>query len=300
MTRTAVIAGGSGGIGRSLANHLSAQGYAVSVLSRGKNDGPHTSVVWDGQSYGEWAASLEGADLLVNLCGSPINQAWTPARVSVIRSSRVDPTNLIGHAVSRAADPPRVWLNANATGIYGGVGRAPVSESTRPGTDQLALIANEWSEALWQHRLPATKRIEARFGVVLGPFGALPKLVRLAHAFMGAPAGKGTQHVPWIHIHDLCRLVEFSASTIPQGIVNFVAPEPVTNAGLMHSLADRLGRPRLPAVPAPVFRFVARLTGNQPEIILTGRRVLPVIALANGFQFSFPTLESALNDLVAT
>lgn len=47
---------------------------------------------------------------------------------------------------------------------------------------------------------------------------------------LGGPIGSGKQPLPWIHIDDLCRLIQFSAENEKvRGALNAVAPEVVTN-----------------------------------------------------------------------
>ena len=70
-----VIPGGSGQVGTILARHLHAQGHHVPVLARNKHTVPWQIIVWDGTSLGVWAATLNGADVLINLndSSSPID-----------------------------------------------------------------------------------------------------------------------------------------------------------------------------------------------------------------------------------
>ncbi len=64
-----ILAGGSGFLGRSLAEVLAARGYRVVVLTRSPSiDTARIAeeVFWDGKTVGDWAHSLNGAAAVVN------------------------------------------------------------------------------------------------------------------------------------------------------------------------------------------------------------------------------------------
>lgn len=47
---------------------------------------------------------------------------------------------------------------------------------------------------------------------------------------LGGPMGTGKQILPWIHLEDLCRLIQYCLETKScQGVLNAVAPDIVTN-----------------------------------------------------------------------
>jgi NAD dependent epimerase/dehydratase family enzyme len=66
----------------------------------------------------------------------------------------------------------------------------------------------------------------------------------------------------------------------------------------MREFARTLGRVlHRPALfPVPAFALRLRF-GEGASVMLTGQRVLPVRAQAEGFHFAHPTLEGALADL---
>ena len=81
------------------------------------------------------------------------------------------------------------------------------------------------------------------------------------------------------------------------GAYNGTAPTPVTNRDFARTLGATLNRPAL--IPTPAFALRLGF-GEMAELLLTGQRVLPAHALAEGFAFRFPTLERALDDLLRT
>jgi len=58
---------------------------------------------------------------------------------------------------------------------------------------------------------------------------------------------------------------------------------------------------RMPiGIPAPEFaiRLGAKLIGTEPELILNSSFVVPKLLMEAGFQFTFPSSDKALEDLL--
>ena len=68
-----VLAGGTGFLGKALAQFFAEKEYEVVVLGRNNElpvDFPKARLVtWDARTSGSWMKELEGAKALVNLCG---------------------------------------------------------------------------------------------------------------------------------------------------------------------------------------------------------------------------------------
>jgi NAD dependent epimerase/dehydratase family enzyme len=79
--------------------------------------------------------------------------------------------------------------------------------------------------------------------------------------------------------------------TAVSGPLNLTAPHPETNREFMRTLGGILRRPAFMAVPAFALRA---LLGEMADMLLTGQRVMPAKALALGFEFQYPELETAL------
>ena len=87
-----IIAGGTGFIGQEMIRYFGKDNNIV-VLTRQsantENNRHHYSILvkedlqnlryvkWNGQSTGDWASELEGADLLINLAGKTVNCRYT-------------------------------------------------------------------------------------------------------------------------------------------------------------------------------------------------------------------------------
>jgi len=290
-----VLAGGTGLVGRHLAEALTRKGVQVTLLSR--NPGATAGAVgWEALP-----GVLEGADAVINLAGEGIaDKRWTPSRKSAILASRIDATARLVNAMGALPSPPPVLVNASAVGFYGPMDGRPVREDQPSGKGFLAKVCRAW-EAAADAALPLGIRVvKLRLGVVLAKDGgALPKMALPVKLFQGTRLGHGQQGLSWIHIDDLVRLIiEAASNPAYQGAVNATSPFPVTNETFTRALARRLHRPLLP-VPAFVTRTALTLLFGDmgKEMLLEGSFVYPARAQELGFTFTHERVEDALAGL---
>ena len=147
--------------------------------------------------------------------------------------------------------------------------------------------------------MPGMRKSILRIGFALGPDGgALEMLARLTRFFLGGTVGSGRQFTSWIHIADLNRmfLAAIERDDI-SGVFNATAPNPVTNAEFMREMRRALHRPWSPPVPALVAHIGSWLMRTEASLALGGRRCTPKHFLERGFEFEFPELRGALEDL---
>lgn len=296
-----IIAGGSGFIGTALAGEFSRRGHAVVVLTRSpreRADGVR-EVAWDGAGTGEWIQHLDGAAAVINLTGKNINCPHTPENLLGITASRVNSVQALAAALARTKTPPRVWVQASATGFYGDTGNNLCDETAANGGDALSKICRDWEDAFAAVSVPATRKVTLRIGFVLGrESGALPVLARLTKLFLGGAVGSGRQYISWIHLADLVQIFVAAVENEKlSGIFNAVAPNAVTNAEFMRELRRALHRPWSPPAPELAVKLGARLMGSEPSLALVSQRCAPKRLLAAGFQFQFAELATALRDL---
>ena len=295
-----VLAGGSGFLGRSLAKALLVRGYDVVVLSRtpGTNSG-FREVEWDGAHVGEWIQCLNGAEAIVNLAGRNINCPHTPANLAEILSSRVNSVRAIALSLPHLKKQPRVWVQAGATGFYGDTGDRLCDEHSPAGRDALAGVCQHWENAFDSADAPKTRRVLLRIGFVLGrDGGALPVLSKLTRWFLGGTVGSGRQFISWIHLADVTRM--FVAAIEQEkltGTFNAVGLNPETNRFFMRELRHVLHRPWCPPAPALAVRLGARLMKSEPSLALMSQCCAPVRFMEAGFEFQYPKLRPALENL---
>lgn len=313
--RHIVIAGGSGFLGHALAAHLSARGARVVVLSRHggpagetRFNTPWATVAWDARTVGEWAAHLEGAAGLINLAGRSVDCVKTPDRCDEILRSRVEATRVLGEACRAAKAPPRVWIQMSTAHIYGDPPSARCDEASPTGYGLAPTVGVAWEGAFDGARLPGQRGVVLRTSFVIGRpnpggAGALGTLGLLARAGLGGTVGSGTQGMSWLHEGDLHAIIDRAlAEPAMSGVYVASAPTPVSNRDFMRALRRRAGGLGALgiglAAPATLVRLGAPLVmRTDPELALYGRYVLPARLLAEGFTFTFPTLDAALADL---
>lgn len=296
-----VIAGGSGFIGRALAKEFAARQFEVVVLTRTprqRADGIR-EVAWDGKNPGAWVAHLDGAEAVINLTGKNINCPHTPKNIFRITASRVNSVNAIADALKRAKVPPRVWVQASATGFYGDTGSFSRAENFPSGDNALAEICRQWEAAFDSASTPQTRKVVLRIGNVLGQEGGvLPVLSRLVKFYLGGAAGNGRQYISWIHLADLVQMfVNVVNRNSLSGTFNAVAPGAVTNAEFMRELRRVLGRPWSPPAPKFAIYIGAWLFGSDPTLVLVSQRCSVDKFLEVDFKFQFPQLRVALENL---
>ncbi|WP_395741916.1 TIGR01777 family oxidoreductase [Prosthecobacter sp.] len=303
-----ILAGGTGFLGAVLEKHFASLGWEVVVLTRKPSrDG---EVAWDGESLGEWCRELEDADAIVNLCGRSVDCRYTPANRRLIMDSRLKPTRAIGEAIARCARPPQVWLNCSSATIYRHTFGTPWDETgadftpTHAVHDEFSLeVIHAWEGAFNTAPAPHTRKVALRTTMVLGHArnSVFPVLRRLARLGLGGRMGSGRQFVSWLHQEDFCRAVEWLVSHEDvSGPVNLAAPNPLTNAEMMGLFRELVGMPAgLPAAEW-MLEIGAFFLRTETELILKSRRVIPGKLLAGGFQFRYPTLQAALQNLAAS
>ena len=294
---TIVLAGGSGFLGRKLAQRLATDGHTAITLSR-RPSGAANQIAWqpDG-SAGALAKHVDGVDAIVNLAGEGIaDKRWTSARKDALRNSRILSTRTLVRAVAGCARPPKVFISGSAIGYYGPHGDEPVTESTPPGDDFLARLCVEWEQEARKVESPSTRLAIVRTGLALDrDGGALKKMLLPFKLGLGATLGSGDQYMPWIHAADWTALVSWMIQNDrASGAFNATAPAPVTNRTFTRTLGRVLHRPAVLHAPALVLRAAL---GELSSALLRGQRVLPAAAEQLGFRFTYRELEPALESL---
>ena len=296
-----VLAGGSGFIGQSLSPFLLSKNYEVIVLTRApsQHHGTVRKVHWDGKTLDDWLEFVNGAFAVVNLTGRSINCRHTPEYRREIIDSRVDSVRVLGQAIARCVQSPKVFVQIAGVGIYGDKGERICDENTASGDNFVTKVCEKWEAAFESLEAPATRKVLLRLGVVLGPKGGfLGLLGRLTRWFLGGQVGNGRQYFSWIHIADLSGMVLASIENQDlTGVFNATSPNPVTNGQFMRELRRALHRPWSPPVPEFATRIGSWLIGTEADLALVSQRCVPKRFQENGFNFEFPTLRQALTNI---
>jgi uncharacterized protein (TIGR01777 family) len=294
-----LISGSHGLVGTALMKSLEPEGHEVFRLVR-YAPSSDAEIEWSPDRYSIALARIEGFDAVVNLAGESIAEGrWTEDKKQRIRESRVKGTKLLGDALANLTNPPKTFICASAIGYYGNRGDEILTETSAPGDDFLAKVCVEWEKATALAKEKGIRVLNTRFGVILDAHGgALAKMLPPFRAGLGGKIGSGKQWMSWIELDDVVGALKFALTNEAlSGPVNFVAPNPVTNAEFTNTLGKVLSRPTL--IPIPAFG-VRLLFGEMGEaLLLAGQRVAPKRLMTEGYQFQYPQLEEALRHVLA-
>lgn len=279
------ISGITGLVGNALSKRLLNSDHAITGLIR--EDFKHDK--------SRLVEKLEGIDAVVHLAGAPILKRWTSKWKDVIYHSRVDTTSLLVSAINSMINPPKMLVSASAVGIYDSI-EVHDEYSTDYDDNFLADVCTAWEREALKVDEEKTSLAIIRLGVVLSSSGgALKKMLMPFKLGLGGKIGDGLQPMPFIHIEDLTRAIEWILSNNKKGIFNMVAPEMVSNIEFTKSLASVLKRPAFMTVPEFALKL---LYGEGASVLTNGQKVVTKRLLEEGFEFEYSDIHSALHNLL--
>ena len=305
-----VIPGGSGQVGSILARAFQKDGHEVIVLSRGAKKSAWRIVEWDAETLGDWAGEFENADVVINLAGRSVNCRYNAENRREIIESRVKSTVIVGEAIGKASNPPKVWLQSATATIYAHRYDAPNDELTgiiggaepdAPDAWNFSIdVAKSWERAANEADTPRTRKVLLRSAMTMSPDknGIFDVMLGLVRKGLGGTSGDGRQYLSWIHDADFVRaiywLIEHEELS---GAVNLAAPNPLPNAEFMRILREAWGT----KIGLPASEWMLKIgvifMRTETELVLKSRRVVPTRLLESGFKFEFPNWEEAAGDL---
>ncbi|KAM6450755.1 epimerase family protein SDR39U1 [Liasis olivaceus] len=292
-----LIGGGTGFIGRNLCQVLKSRGHEVTLISRhpGKN-----RFTWDELSR----LGLPPCEGVVNLAGANVLnplKRWNDSFRQEVVSSRVETTKSLAKAIADAEHPPRAWVLVTGVGYYRPSHTTKYTEESPGGDfDFFSRLVTSWEEAA---KIPggATRQVVVRSGVVLGrDGGAIGQMLWPFRLGLGGPIASGNQPFPWIHVLDLAGIVTHMLEQQGlNGVFNGVSPSAVgtTNRDFAQAMGSALRRPAF--LPLPGFVVRAIFGSERSTMLLEGQCVIPKRTLESAYSFVFPSLSSALQDILA-
>ncbi len=299
-----VLAGGTGNLGNLLISLFREQDHEIVVLSRRKMLKHHPQiqfVQWDGKTQGEWVEALEAADVLINLAGLSINRRFTARNKSLLKSSRIEPTKALGEAISALQIPPKLWVNFSGVSIFNGAKEVQNETSRAYAEDFLGKLAQDWEQVFIDADTPNTEKVILRMSPLLSKqSGMFAELYPLAKYGLGGKVGNGRQMISWIHEEDFVRLVDWIIHAEKrEAIYHACSPNPVSNAEFMKALRDASGKSIGLPLPEPLARIGAFVKGVDPSLLLESVPVTTILTLRNGFNFKFPYIQAAFDQLTS-
>lgn len=293
-----VISGASGFVGGALVRAFRDRGVEVVPLVRRPPAPGGLEQRWAPERGELDPDVVSGAAAVVNLNGRNISKGrWTPQVKHELRSSRLEATETIVHAIERADEPPSMLINASATGFYGDRSGESLDETAPRGDGFLSDLAVDWEAAAAEAVSDRIRVVFIRLGMVLGDGGALRKMLTPFKLGFGGPMGNGRQFWPWITVDDVIGAVEHILTTPGiSGPVNLVAPETVTSRAFARALGEHLGIPAL--VPAPAFALRLVLGEMAEALLLSSQKVKPAVLQETGYEFRAAALAEAFRQVL--
>jgi hypothetical protein len=290
-----LISGGTGFIGKKLAEYLMSMNHNIIVLSRNKAKISHniraiSDVIEINNS--------EKIDVIINLAGAAISKRWSDSYKNELINSRINTTRNIVSLIARMDKKPQLFISASAIGYYGSRNAEFLDETSQPQDEFTHRLCKTWENEALQAEKYGLRVCITRLGVVLGKNGgALQQMLPAFKIGLGGVIGSGRQYFSWVHIDDVIGAFYFLIKNKDAcGIYNLTAPNPLTNSQFTKALGAAIHRPT--CLPMPEF-VVKLLFGEMGEtLLLKGQRVLPEKLQAVGFKFNYPEIEAALDDIL--
>ena len=297
-----LITGATGLIGQEIVSLCLERDISVNYLTTSKSKiekkDNYLGFYWNPKDGKIDINCLNGVDAIINLAGASIGKRWTSKYKKVVIDSRVETAELLFQTLKENKHSVKQIISASAIGIYLDSQTNYYDENSEElGNDFLAEVVTVWETAMDKFATIGLKVSKVRIGLVLADNGgALKQIVKPIKFGAGAAFGTGDQWQSWIHIKDLANIFLYVLEKGIIGIINGVAPNPVSNHELTKTAANVLGRPLiLPNIP----RFFMKLVlGDMHVILFESQRVSSKKIEDLGFTFQYHHLQPALEDLL--
>ncbi|KAL0270913.1 UNVERIFIED_CONTAM: hypothetical protein PYX00_008183 [Menopon gallinae] len=291
-----LVGGGSGFIGRHLMKSLNEKGYGVTIVSRIPGS---QRISWDELRK---SGLPKKTTAVVSLAGQNVldpKKRWTPGFKQNVWTSRVNTTMALAQACLTSSVRPKVFVSISGVGIYSPSQTVEYTEESQVKEfDFLSQLCHAWEGAA-NSCSNIVRTVIIRSGVVLGKNGGMVKQLWLPFFLgLGGPVGPGNQYLPWIHIDDLTNLILYAIENEKvKGVLNGVAPDVITNKEFSTAFAKAMSRPALFQIPT--FALNLALSEERAKIMTEGQKVLPKKTLETGFQFKYPRISDAVQEIVS-
>ena len=297
-----LITGGSGTLGKEIANLVFKKKYEVNILTRNKNLKSHNPQL----KYYYWNPKKEDIDLdcfnnvdcVINLAGFSVFNLWTNVNKTKIFDSRVGSTNFILDIILKKNIKIKSFVNASAIAAYRDSLDFTSSEndSINNPNSFINQVVLKWEDEVkkFEGKLPDISFSIMRIGLVLSKSGGLYKMCKmLSKLFILSPIGSGNQWQSWIHEKDAAKIILSSCENSWRGTYNLVAPNPVKQNELINKIAvfnkSRIIFPNIPSF------LIKSVFGKMSEIIISSQKVKSIKLSDSDFKFKH--IDDALKDL---
>jgi len=297
-----LITGGSGTLGKEIANLVLKKKNEVNILTRNKNLKSHNPRLkyfyWNPKKEDIDLDCFNGVDCVINLAGFSVFSLWTRSNRTKIFDSRVGSTNFILNILQKNKIKIKSFVNASAIAAYRDSSDFISSEndSINNPNSFINQVVVKWEGEVkkFESKLPDISFSIMRIGLVLSKSGGLFKICKMLSKFLIlSPLGSGNQWQSWIHEQDAAKIILLSCENSWRGTYNLVAPKPVKQNELINKIAIfNKSRVIFPNIPSFIVKLVF---GKMSEIILSSQKVESIKLTES--QFSFKNIDDALKDL---
>ena len=296
--KTILITGASGLIGKRLTEILLEKGFIVRHLSRKNGDGIIPTFIWNIENMVIDVKAFENVDAIIHLAGINVgDKRWTASYKNEILNSRILSSDLLVKSVKETSNRIKTIVSASAIGYYGNRSNEISNEDTKPAKDFFGKTCIAWEEAVRKAEEINIRTVQLRTGIVLSKNGgALTELIRPLKFFIKPIFYPGTQIYSWINIDDLCNTYIHSIENEKMnGAYNAVAPNTISYSVLLNEIALIMKRK---VFPFPVFKWMLRIIiGKFADSLYQNINCSSKKLEATGFQFQFPEIKMALENL---
>jgi uncharacterized protein (TIGR01777 family) len=301
MTKTILITGGTGLVGKQLVNLLAKSGYKIHLLTRGNRKTLNPEVrtfKWNIYEREIDKECIEGVDAIIHLAGEEIAaKRWTDERKQQIIDSRTESIKMIYGLLRNNKNQVNHVISASAVGYYGDRGNEILTEDSLPSKDFLAETCIAWEEAVDLGEKLGLRIVKLRSGIILDPTGGvLPQLEKPIKFGLGAIPGSGSQWVSWIHLQDAIGIYRLALENEAiKGVYNMVAPEPITLEKMTKTIARAMKRsPLFFRVPEFALKVVI---GEMSLMVLESTKASSDKIKKAGYIFEYPVIGEAISEI---
>ncbi len=299
---TYLITGATGLVGSVITKQCADQGIKVHYLTTSKDKIRATEneqgFFWNPKTKEIDLNAFKGVTKIIHLAGATVAKRWTESYKKVILNSRIDTSRLLLESLQKIDHSVTQIISASAIGIYpDSLTKYYMESSTDKSDDFLGNVVEKWEEEVDNFSTIGLKVSKVRIGLVLSDKGgALPKMAQPVKFGVGSAFASGKQWQSWIHVKDLAGIFIFLAKNDLGGVFNGVAPDAVSQNKLIKAIGSALEKPVFfPNIPA----FVAKLLlGEMAQLVLSSQRVCSGKIRQHNYQFKYPKIDVALNDLL--
>jgi uncharacterized protein (TIGR01777 family) len=303
---TILITGGTGTIGKQLTHLLLQKGYNVTILTRKvkAHQTPHVHFAeWDVEKGTIDIKAVQAADYIIHLTGAGIaDKRWTASRKKEIVDSRVNSSKLLVKTLQENQHHIKAIISASAIGYYGEdtteSRQNGFRENDQPSNDFLGSTCQQWEASIQPIEKLGIRLVKLRTGIALSTKGgALLSFLKPLNLGLATILGSGDQMMSWIHIDDLCRMYLYAIENeTMRGVFNACAAEVVGDKKFVLALAKETRANAY--IPIHVPGFVLKLLlGEMSQEVLKSTTVNNASIRSTGFQFLYPSVQAALQNL---